>query len=160
MQDRHQVLMPIDVRGLMTHRGGGESRHTALSDQGSHPPYILHDVYYMKDRESRAAVLSIPERGRLAPLLYRPTCRCRCSCRCPCCPCCHPYARLYARPCCERRGGPETITERAPTPPAGSQHSCQPTVKLYILPLVWGFSSGEGVVRGRRGQQLEFAAGI
>ena len=25
---------------------------------------------------------------------------------------------------------------RAPTPPAGSRHSCQPTVKLRILPLV------------------------
>ena len=29
--------------------------------------------------------------------------------------------------------------QSAPTPPAGSQHSCQPTVKLHILPLVWIF---------------------
>ena len=26
-----------------------------------------------------------------------------------------------------------------PATPAGSQHSCQPTVKLHILPLVWNF---------------------
>ena len=48
----------------------------------------------------------------------------------------------------------------APTPPVGSQHSCQPTVKLHMLPLVWIFSSGKGLVRGRRGhrgQQLGFA---
>ena len=34
--------------------------------------------------------------------------------------------------------------ERAPTPPVESQHSCQPTVKLYILPLVWIFPLGKG----------------
>ena len=28
----------------------------------------------------------------------------------------------------------------APTPPVGSQYSCQPTVKLHILPLVWIFT--------------------
>ena len=29
--------------------------------------------------------------------------------------------------------------QSAPTPPVGSRHSCQPTVKLHILPLVWDF---------------------
>ena len=29
--------------------------------------------------------------------------------------------------------------QSTPTPPVGSQHSCQPTVKLHILPLVWIF---------------------
>ena len=29
-----------------------------------------------------------------------------------------------------------------PTTPAGSQHSCQPTAKLHILPLVWNFPLG------------------
>ena len=35
---------------------------------------------------------------------------------------------------------------------------CQPTVKLHILPLVqsFQFSSGKGVVRGRRAQQLGY----
>ena len=32
----------------------------ALSDQGNHPPYILHGVYYMKDRELGSAVFTIP----------------------------------------------------------------------------------------------------
>ena len=38
------------------------------------------------------------------------------------------------------------ITERprAPTPPVRSRHSCQPTVKLYIVPLVWIFPLGMG----------------
>ena len=31
-----------------------------------------------------------------------------------------------------------------PATPAGSQHSCQPTVKLHILLLVWNFPLGEG----------------
>ena len=45
-----------------------------------------------------------------------------------------------------------------PATPAGSQHSCQPTVKLHILPLAsMEFSSGGGVVRGRRVQQQAFA---
>ena len=28
---------------------------TALSDQGNHLPYILHRVYYLKDREGQAS---------------------------------------------------------------------------------------------------------
>ena len=48
-------------------------------------------------------------------------------------------------------------TERPPTPPVGSQHSCQPTVKTLYHPLVWIFSSGKGVVWRHRGQQLGFA---
>ena len=31
-----------------------------------------------------------------------------------------------------------------PAPPVGSQHSCQPTVKLHKLPLVWLFPLGKG----------------
>ena len=31
-----------------------------------------------------------------------------------------------------------------PATPAASQHSCQPTVKLHILPLVWNFPLGKG----------------
>ena len=31
-----------------------------------------------------------------------------------------------------------------PATPVGSQHSCQPTVKLHILPLVWNFPLGKG----------------
>ena len=42
-------------------------------------------------------------------------------------------------------------------PPAGSRHSCQPILKLHILPHSMNFSSGKGVVRGCEGQQLEFA---
>ena len=44
-----------------------------------------------------------------------------------------------------------------PHAPMGSQQSCQPTVKLYVLitPSM-DFSSEKGVVRGRRGQQLGF----
>ena len=48
--------------------------------------------------------------------------------------------------------------QNAPTPPVGSQHSCQPTVKLHILPLVWIFPLGKGSI-GRRGQQLVFSFG-
>ena len=44
----------------------------------------------------------------------------------------------------------------APTPPVGSQHSCQPTVKLHILPHSMDFSSGNGVVR----QQLGFTVQV
>ena len=43
-----------------------------------------------------------------------------------------------------------------PATPAGSQHQCQPTVKLYITPSM-DISSGKGVVRGRGVQQLAFA---
>ena len=56
--------------------------------------------------------------------------------------------------------GPEpgwTWEENYRAPPAGSRHSCQPTVKLHILPHGMKFSSGKGVVRGCGGQQLEFA---
>ena len=31
-----------------------------------------------------------------------------------------------------------------PATPAGSRHSCQPTVKLHTLPLVWNFPLGKG----------------
>ena len=31
-----------------------------------------------------------------------------------------------------------------PTPPLGSQHSCQPTVQLHMLPLVWTFPLVKG----------------
>ena len=66
---------------------------------------------------------------------------------------------------CLRYAESREITERphAPTPPVGSRRSCQPTVKLHVLPLVWILpQSGKGVwygmvVRGRRGQQLGFA---
>ena len=34
--------------------------HTASSDQANHLPYILHGVYYLKDRENRSAVFTIP----------------------------------------------------------------------------------------------------
>ena len=34
--------------------------HTLLSDQGNHPPYIVHGVHYLKDRGSRSAVFTIP----------------------------------------------------------------------------------------------------
>ena len=47
--------------------------------------------------------------------------------------------------------------QSAPTPPVGSQHSYEPTVKPHILPHGMDFHSGKGVVRGRRGQQLGFA---
>ena len=47
--------------------------------------------------------------------------------------------------------------QSAPTPPVGSQHSCQPTVKLHILPLVWIFTLGKGWYGGTGGQQLKFA---
>ena len=39
---------------------GGSVRRTALSDQRSHLPYILHAVYYLKDRGRRPAALTIP----------------------------------------------------------------------------------------------------
>ena len=35
--------------------------------------------------------------------------------------------------------GVQGALQSAPTPPVGSQYSCQPTVKLLILPLVWIF---------------------
>ena len=35
--------------------------HSALSELGSHGPYILHGVYYLNDRESRPPVSTIPE---------------------------------------------------------------------------------------------------
>ena len=35
--------------------------HTALSDQGSHPPYIRHGFYCLKGRESRSAVFTVPD---------------------------------------------------------------------------------------------------
>ena len=53
--------------------------------------------------------------------------------------------------------GAQRQLQSDPTPPVGSQYSCQPTVKLHILSLVWIFTSWKGVVRGRRGQQLGFA---
>ena len=31
-----------------------------------------------------------------------------------------------------------------PATPAGSQHSCRPTEKLHVLPLVWNFPLGKG----------------
>ena len=31
-----------------------------------------------------------------------------------------------------------------PATPAGSRHSCQPTVKLHMLPLGWNFPLGKG----------------
>ena len=40
--------------------------------------------------------------------------------------------------------GVQEKVQSAPTPPVGSQHSCQPTVKLHILPLVWVFPLGKG----------------
>ena len=48
------------------------------------------------------------------------------------------------------------ILQSAPTPPVGSQHSCQPSKTPYVNPSMH-VSSWEGVVRGRRGQQLKFA---
>ena len=48
-----------------------------------------------------------------------------------------------------RQSFPFKGNDRAP--PVGSRHSCQPTVKRHILPLVWIFFSGKGVVRGRSG---------
>ena len=45
-----------------------------------------------------------------------------------------------------------------PTPPVGSRYSCESTVKLHILPLIWNFPCGKGVVRGRRAQGA--AAGL
>ena len=47
----------------------------------------------------------------------------------------------------------------ARTPPVGSQQSCQPTVKLHVLPLVWFFSSEEGVVWGAGGRSLNLPCG-
>ena len=43
--------------------------------------------------------------------------------------------------------------QSAPTPPVESQHSCQPTVKLHILPLlvVWNFPPGKGWYGGAGG---------
>ena len=38
--------------------------------------------------------------------------------------------------------------QSAPTPPAGSQHSCQTTVKLHILLLAWIFPLGSTGARG------------
>ena len=43
---------------------------------------------------------------------------------------------------------PQGKLQSAPTPPVGLQHLCQPTVKLHILPLVWIFLGGGGVVWG------------
>ena len=34
--------------------------------------------------------------------------------------------------------------QSGPAAPVGSQHSCQPAVKLHILPLVWIFPLGKG----------------
>ena len=34
--------------------------------------------------------------------------------------------------------------QSGPAAPVGSQHSCHPTVKLHILPLVWIFTLGTG----------------
>ena len=34
--------------------------------------------------------------------------------------------------------------QSVPAPPVGSRHSCQSTVKLHILPLVWVFPLGKG----------------
>ena len=39
------------------------------------------------------------------------------------------------------------ITER----PVGSQHSCRPTVKFHMLPLVWSFTLGKGWYGGAGG---------
>ena len=61
--------------------------------------------------------------------------------------------RRYGCPAVEDKGGEGGCRTRvkypnqqfqgklqsAPTPPAGSRHSCQPTVKLHVLPLVWPF---------------------
>ena len=49
------------------------------------------------------------------------------------------------------------ITIRYP-PTAGSQYSCQPTVKLHILPAVWIFLLGKGWYGGAEGAGA--AAGI
>ena len=51
----------------------------------------------------------------------------------------------------------------APTPPAGSQHSCQPTVKLNILPLVWIFLweiGSTGAQGAAAEQQLGFTCAL
>ena len=56
--------------------------------------------------------------------------------------------------CCIEPQAQGTL-QSAPTPPVGSQYSCQPTVKLHILPLVWIFPLG----KGSTGAQ-EAAAGI
>ena len=46
------------------------------------------------------------------------------------------------------RGQPRDAFQRqlqsAPTPPAGSQHSCQPTVNPHIIHLVWFYPLGKG----------------
>ena len=46
--------------------------------------------------------------------------------------------------------------QSAPTPPAGSRHSCQPTVKLHILSLVWMLPLGKGWYGGAEGSSLNF----
>ena len=43
-------------------------------------------------------------------------------------------------------------------PPSGVAHSCQPTVKLHILPLVWIFPLLKGEYGGAWGQQLKSAS--
>ena len=42
-----------------------------------------------------------------------------------------------------------------PAPPVGSQHSCQPTVKLHVLPLVWIFTLGKGQCGGAGGSSWD-----
>ena len=47
--------------------------------------------------------------------------------------------------------------QSAPHAPIGVALFMSAHSKTPLLPLVWIFSSGKGLVRGRRGQQLEFA---
>ena len=48
---------------------GVPTQHKGLSDQGSRPPYTLHGVYCLKDREGRPAAFTIPWcRAAPAPL--------------------------------------------------------------------------------------------
>ena len=69
--------------------------------------------------------------------------------------------RHRVKPTPRRREGGQRLKgklQSAHTHPAGAQHSCQPTVKLHILPLVqlvWIFTLLKGVSTGAHG-----AAGI
>ena len=45
--------------------------------------------------------------------------------------------------------------QSAPAPPVGLQHSCRPTVKLHILPLVWIFTLEMGYYGGAGGSSWD-----
>ena len=63
LQPTRRVCVHVGVVRCREPEPALRGQHTSLSDQGNHFAYTLHGVDYLKVRESRSAVFTIPAAG-------------------------------------------------------------------------------------------------